>query len=56
MADASRARVLHITSQPGEMRAVIISICAERALGYQPGHDLEAGIATAWPEFPETAK
>jgi 3-hydroxyacyl-CoA dehydrogenase len=25
-----------------------------RGLGYQPEHDLKAGIATVWPEFSET--
>lgn len=46
----------HIPPKPGEMPAVIIDISAARALGYKPGHDLKAGIATVWPEFSETAK
>ncbi len=48
--------VEHIPSKPGEMPAVIVDISAARALGYEPGHDLKAGIATVWPEFSETAK
>jgi len=46
----------HIAPKPGEMPAVIVDISAARALGYKPGHDLKAGIATVWPEFSETAK
>lgn len=41
----------HVPPKPGEMPAVIIDISAARALGYQPAHDLKAGIATVWPEF-----
>lgn len=48
--------VEHIPPKPGEMPAVIVDISAARALGYEPGHDLKAGIATVWPEFSETAK
>jgi UDP-glucose 4-epimerase len=46
----------HVPPKPGEMPAVIIDISAARSLGYAPGHDLKAGIATVWPEFSETAK
>jgi UDP-glucose 4-epimerase len=35
----------------GEMPAVVLDISAARALGYQPGYDLEAGLATVWPDF-----
>jgi len=45
-----------VPPKPGEMPAVIIDISAARALGYRPGYDLKAGIATVWPEFSETAK
>ncbi|HEX9031314.1 MAG TPA: NAD-dependent epimerase/dehydratase family protein [Streptosporangiaceae bacterium] len=48
--------VEHVPPKPGEMPAVIVDISAARALGYRPGHDLKAGIATVWPEFSETAK
>ena len=34
--------------------AVIIDISVARGLGCQPEHDLQAGIATVWPEFSET--
>jgi UDP-glucose 4-epimerase len=46
----------HIAPKPGEMPAVVVDISAAQALGYKPGHDLKAGIATVWPEFSETAK
>jgi UDP-glucose 4-epimerase len=46
----------HVPPKPGEMPAVIVDISAARALGYKPGHDLKAGIATVWPEFSEIAK
>jgi UDP-glucose 4-epimerase len=36
---------------PGEMPAVVVDISAARALGYQPTMDLDAGLATVWPEF-----
>jgi UDP-glucose 4-epimerase len=45
--------VEHIPPKPGEMPAVVVDISAARALGYEPGHDLKAGIATVWPEFSE---
>lgn len=41
----------HVAPKPGEMPAVIVDISAARALGYQPGYDLDAGLATVWPEF-----
>jgi nucleoside-diphosphate-sugar epimerase len=44
----------HVPPKPGEMPAVIIDISVARGLGYQPEHDLKAGIATVWPEFSET--
>jgi UDP-glucose 4-epimerase len=62
MVDAARAvtgapiPVEHVPVGPGEMPAVIIDISAARTLGYEPGHDLKAGIATVWPEFSEAAK
>jgi UDP-glucose 4-epimerase len=36
---------------PGEMPAVVVDISAARALGYRPTMDLDAGLATVWPEF-----
>jgi len=36
---------------PGEMPAVVVDISAAKALGYRPAYDLEAGLATVWPEF-----
>jgi UDP-glucose 4-epimerase len=35
----------------GEMPAVVVDISAARELGYQPSYDLDAGLATVWPEF-----
>jgi UDP-glucose 4-epimerase len=35
----------------GEMPAIVLDISAAKALGYRPGYDLEAGMATVWPEF-----
>ena len=35
----------------GEMPAVIVDISTARALGYQPRYELDAGLATVWPEF-----
>jgi UDP-glucose 4-epimerase len=43
--------VQHVPVGPGEMPAVVLDISAARALGYQPVHDLESGMATVWPEF-----
>jgi UDP-glucose 4-epimerase len=36
---------------PGEMPAVVLDISAAKALGYRPAYDLEAGMATVWPDF-----
>ena len=36
---------------PGEMPAVVVDVSAARALGYEPTMDLDAGLATVWPEF-----
>ena len=36
---------------PGEMPAVVLDISAARAIGYRPAYDLEAGMATVWPDF-----
>jgi UDP-glucose 4-epimerase len=41
----------HIPAGSGEMPAVIVDISAARALGYQPRYELDAGLATVWPEF-----
>ncbi len=41
---------------PGQMPAVSIDSSAARDPGYGPRYVLKAGIATAWPEFSETAK
>ncbi len=35
----------------GEMPAVVLDISAAKALGYQPRHTLETGMATVWPDF-----
>jgi UDP-glucose 4-epimerase len=35
----------------GEMPAVVLDISAATALGYQPAYNLEAGMATVWPDF-----
>src|SRR5260370_38221622 len=35
----------------GEVPAVVLDISAARALGYQPTHDLETGMATVWPDL-----
>jgi len=35
----------------GEMPAVVLDISAARAIGYQPAHTLETGMATVWPDF-----
>src|SRR6516225_583542 len=35
----------------GEMPAVVLDISAAKALGYRPAYDLEAGMATVWPDF-----
>jgi UDP-glucose 4-epimerase len=41
----------HVPVGPGEMPAVVVDISAARALGYQPTVELDAGLATVWPEF-----
>jgi UDP-glucose 4-epimerase len=41
----------HVAPKAGEMPAVIVDISGAKALGYQPGYDLDAGLATVWPEF-----
>jgi UDP-glucose 4-epimerase len=57
MVDAARGvtgrqiPVRNVPPKPGEMPAVIVDISAARALGYEPAHDLESGLATVWPEF-----
>jgi UDP-glucose 4-epimerase len=34
----------------------VLDISAARAIGYQPAHTLETGMATVWPDFaPEGA-
>jgi hypothetical protein len=39
------------------MPAVVLDISAATALGYRPAYDLEAGMATVWPDFaPKTPK
>ena len=41
----------------GEMPAVVLDISAARAIGYEPAHTLETGMATVWPDFaPEGAQ
>ncbi len=39
----------------GEMPAVVLDISAAKALGYQPRHTLETGMATVWPDFDPNA-
>jgi UDP-glucose 4-epimerase len=47
----------HVPIAPGEMPAVVLDISTARGLGYAPTYDLEAGMATVWPEFaPATAQ
>jgi UDP-glucose 4-epimerase len=41
----------HVPVGPGEMPAVVVDISTARALGYQPTMNLDAGLATVWPEF-----
>lgn len=45
-----------VAAAAGPGTDVIIDIATACKLGYKPGHDLKAGIATVWPEFSETAK
>jgi UDP-glucose 4-epimerase len=48
--------VEHVPVSSGEMPAVVLDISAIKALGYQPRYNLEAGMATVWPDFdPEAA-
>jgi UDP-glucose 4-epimerase len=47
----------HVPIEQGEMPAVVLDISTARGLGYAPTYDLEAGMATVWPEFaPATAQ
>jgi UDP-glucose 4-epimerase len=51
--------VEHVPVGNGEMPAVVVDISAARAIGYAPAYDLEAGMATVWPDFrpaPEAAR
>lgn len=41
----------HVPVGNGEMPAVVLDISAIKKLGYQPRFDLEAGMATVWPDF-----
>jgi UDP-glucose 4-epimerase len=41
----------HVPVGSGEMPAVVLDISAIKGLGYQPRFDLEAGMATVWPDF-----
>jgi UDP-glucose 4-epimerase len=41
----------HVPVGHGEMPAVVLDISAARAIGYQPAHTLETGMATVWPDF-----
>ena len=41
----------YVPVEKGEMAAIVIDISAAKALGYQPEYDLQAGLATVWPEF-----
>jgi UDP-glucose 4-epimerase len=43
--------VEHVPVPTGEMPAVLLDISAIKALGYQPRYNLEAGMATVWPDF-----
>jgi UDP-glucose 4-epimerase len=43
--------VEHVPVPNGEMPAVVLDISAARAIGYNPVHDLESGMATVWPDF-----
>jgi UDP-glucose 4-epimerase len=43
--------VSHVPVGSGEMPAVVVDVSAAHALGYQPTMDLDAGLATVWPEF-----
>jgi UDP-glucose 4-epimerase len=41
----------HVPVGSGEMPAVVLDISAIKELGYRPRFDLEAGMATVWPDF-----
>jgi UDP-glucose 4-epimerase len=43
--------VEHVPVGPGEMPSVRVDTSVARGLGYTPGYDLTAGLATVWPEF-----
>jgi UDP-glucose 4-epimerase len=43
--------VENVPVPPGEMPAVVLDISAARAVGYEPAHTLETGMATVWPDF-----
>ncbi len=45
----------NVPIENGEMPAIVIDISAARTLGYQPGYDLESGMATVWPDFDPAA-
>ena len=47
--------VEHAPISSGEMPAVVLDISAIKALGYVPRYDLEAGMATVWPDFDPAA-
>src|ERR1700677_1534652 len=44
----------HVPVISGEMPAVVLDISTIKALGYAPRYDLEAGMATVWPDFDPT--
>jgi len=46
--------VEHVPVLTGEMPAVVLDISVIKALGYSPRYDLEAGMATVWPDFDPT--
>ncbi len=41
----------NVPPKQGEMPAVVLDISAAKAIGYQPRHTLETGMATVWPDF-----
>jgi len=41
----------NVPVEKNEMAAIVLDIAAAKALGYQPEYDLQAGLATVWPEF-----
>jgi UDP-glucose 4-epimerase len=43
--------VEYVPVPQGEMPAVVVDISAARAIGYAPTRDLQAGMATVWPDF-----